>query len=142
MSTQSRSAVIGALSTAVVTLLVSGCQQANAPAPNQTPMTPVLAPKLASQVTWSGEVDDAVTVNIQASKAWSDNVSGKGVSDTVTNFVGALPASAVTTRLVSKSGRGMIEIVQQPTQSNNYTAAVRVIDNDNGSSHYEFTLTW
>ncbi|HEY3328800.1 MAG TPA: hypothetical protein VGK19_02170 [Capsulimonadaceae bacterium] len=119
----------------------SGCQQAAAP--ETTPTTPrVVVTTQPSQLTWSGEVDDSATIFAQGSKTWTDNVSGKGTANTNATFVGTLPANAVTVKLASHSGRGQVQVIQQPTRDNNFTAGVRIIDSQAGSEHYDFVLTW
>lgn len=94
-------------------------------------------------MSWSGDVDAGVTVFVQGGKAWIDDVSGKPVQNSASNFQGVLPNSdGVSVSLSEKSGRGDIEIVQQPTKDNNYTAGVRILDPEPASDHYQFTLKW
>ncbi|MEO7714759.1 MAG: hypothetical protein ABIY70_01035 [Capsulimonas sp.] len=94
-------------------------------------------------VTWSGDVDDSVTVYVQGGKAWVDEVEGKPVENVVVEYHGALPVDrAATVSLSGKSGRGDVQVTQQPTKENNFTAAVRVIDHAAGRDHYKFVMTW
>lgn len=97
----------------------------------------------SSQVTWSGDVDDAATVDFQGGRSWIDNATDKGVKNTSVVFHGTLPSTALTTVTLTKiAGRGQVELVQQPTKEDNYTAAVRVLDPEPGADHYQFVLKW
>jgi hypothetical protein len=37
-------------------------------------------------------------------------------------------------------GRGMVELVQSPSERNDYTAVVRILDEESGADDYEFEL--
>ena len=51
--------------------------------------------------------------------------------------------SGIQVNLRKVRGRGQIELLEQPTASNYYTAVVQVDDQDaSGSAWYEFTLDW
>lgn len=123
---------------------LAGCQPSSAPSVSPTAAPDVQPAPLVQtgQLTWSGEVDDAATVYIQGGKTWLDNVSGKGVDNATSTFNGNLPSSDVVLQLASHAGRGQVQIVQQPTRENNYTAAVLVIDPEAGKSQYTFAVKW
>jgi len=53
--------------------------------------------------------------------------------------VSPLPRRDGTVRVEKLSGRGTIDVVQQPSRSNNYTAIVEVKDADGGPDMYRFT---
>ena len=118
-------------------LTISGCSQ------DSMQQAAVVHQESQSHVDWSGTVDNTATVYVQGAKAWVDNVTGKPVQNTVADFQGVVPSSdGATVDLTRESGRGDIEIVEQPTKSNNYTAAVRIMDPEPGSDQYKFELTW
>jgi len=48
----------------------------------------------------------------------------------------------VDVRLEKKHGRENIEIVQQPSRNNDFTAVVQIRDKKGGSDDYEFELIW
>jgi len=128
--------ILSSISAAFALITLMGC----------TPNTPQeIAQTQQSQphVTWNGDVDDSATVFVQVGKTWVDDVKGKPVENATSNFQGILPSSDGTTvTLASKAGRGDVEIVQQPTKDNNYTAGVRIMDPEAGKDHYKFVLTW
>jgi hypothetical protein len=43
---------------------------------------------------------------------------------------------------VDAEGRGEVVLLEQPSQYNNYTAAVRIRDRQGGAGSYAFALTW
>ena len=121
---------------------LAGCgQQAQGPsgAPGITLPIVKTAP---SQVTWSGDVDDAATVFLQGGKAWTDNVTKKGVDNATTTFDSPLHSAPVTVKLTNVTGRGQVNVIQQPTQTDNCTVGVRILDPQSGKGSYKFMLTW
>jgi len=96
----------------------------------------------AQSVSWSGDVDDSATVYIQGGRTWVDNVTDKPVQNATAVFHGPMPAGPVTVQLEQLAGRGQVAVIQQPTQTDNYTAAVRILDPEPGPDHYSFVLTW
>ena len=93
-------------------------------------------------VSWSGDVDDTVTVSVHGTDVRTQTVSGKDVSNPSIQVVGRLPDRAVRVVLRRVNGRGDVRIVQQPNPRNNFTARVRIHDPQSGSSHYSFVLGW
>ena len=41
-----------------------------------------------------------------------------------------------------RQGRGSVSVIEQPSQYNNYTAVVRVLDPQGGYGYYDFDLIW
>ena len=59
------------------------------------------------------------------------------------NLRGAgLPSRDVTITLDRHSGRGNVQVVQQPSSWNNYTAVIRIYDPAGGASFYDFSAFW
>jgi hypothetical protein len=53
-----------------------------------------------------------------------------------------LPRTPVNVQLRALRGRGRVQLAQQPTAQNGYTAGVLIEDNDAGADYYEFELSW
>ena len=85
---------------------------------------------------WSGRVDREI--RIQA------NTSGASIMQIGSNERGAgrvrsminLPAQDGTVTVQVLEGRGQVDVVQQPTRRNGYTAVIRVRDPQGGASRY------
>ena len=95
----------------------------------------------AGTLRWTGQVDDTATIRLSSRDVRASG-NFKGIRDVRSNVDGALPNRPVRVRLVKEGGRGDIDIIEQPSARNNYTAVVRVKDWQAGSSKYGFVLQW
>ncbi len=93
-------------------------------------------------VVWRGRVDGESIIRFRSDESWNDTVNGLGVSNARYNFGAPLPSNPVSVNLTNTAGRGEIVIIEQPSQSNEYTVSVRVRDRRGGSGNYAFTLAW
>jgi hypothetical protein len=92
---------------------------------------------------WTGAVDDQVEIRIQGRNVQTRTLSGAGTRDVRANLNGrALPRRDVTVSVRERSGRGSVNVVQQPSQWNNYTAVIRVRDRQGGFGYYDFDVSW
>jgi len=98
-------------------------------------------PAHAGDLSWSGNVDDTTTVYLSGKDIHMD-YSRKGVRDVDTHLQGMLPHHFTRVFLDDIQGRGSVQIVQQPSAENGYTAAVRIVDPRRGRDRYHFTLRW
>jgi hypothetical protein len=96
----------------------------------------------AGSVSWSGEVDHEAIVTLRGQYARSRPVQGKPVAGDYARFTTSIPRSKVLLRLVESRGRGLVELIEQPSASNNYCARVRILDTASGAAEYSFTLIW
>jgi hypothetical protein len=97
-------------------------------------------------VTWSGRVVHAVVINCQkkscVSSAEQGAEQGAPVADEHFKFTKPLPDRDAEVRLEQVDGRGEIRLIEQPRESNHYTARVSIRDPGPGVSDYVFTLVW
>ena len=92
---------------------------------------------------WSGRVDDVVEIRISGRRVDAITRSGQRVEDVNSNVRGnGLPSRAVTISIDRHSGRGNVQVVQQPSAWNNYTAVIRIYDPQGGASWYDFSAFW
>ncbi|MGO8670514.1 MAG: hypothetical protein ACLQVD_03995 [Capsulimonadaceae bacterium] len=96
----------------------------------------------SQQLTWSGDVVEVATVMVHGTRVWIDKATRPWVMNATAVFHGALPKSPSTVRLASASGQGSVAIVQQPSDANNFTVTVRIVDPWPGPDHHQFTLGW
>lgn len=89
---------------------------------------------------WTGDVDHDVEIRIQGDRVTYHNLAGKGVRSVRVEMGRGLPRSVTDVRLGSRSGRGTVQITQQPSARNGYTTIVRVRDTQSGYGRYEFSL--
>ncbi len=95
----------------------------------------------AGTLRWSGQVDDTAVIRLSDRNVRADG-NFKGIRDVRTNVDGVLPNRPVRVRLGRENGRGDIQILEQPSARNNYTAVVKIRDWQAGGSRYAFTLDW
>ena len=91
---------------------------------------------------WSGEVDNEVFVLLRGRQFFSTSVRGRAVYGQQVDVSNPLPRRQVYVNLQDVQGRGQVELAEQPDQSNNFTAKVRIVDQEAGAGHYSFSLAW
>jgi hypothetical protein len=104
-------------------------------------MIAVAVPAHADALRWSGEVDDTATIRIRQRDVRT-NANRNGISNARYDVNGRLPQVPVRVSLNREAGRGDIRIVEQPSARNNYTAVIRIKDNQAGKGRYAFNLQW
>lgn len=92
---------------------------------------------------WSGRVDDVVEIRISGRRVDAITRSGARVDNVNANIRGdGLPSRAVNLSIDRHAGRGSIQVVQQPSAWNGYTAIIRIHDPSGGASFYDFSASW
>ncbi len=94
----------------------------------------------AGLLHWTGDVDKETVIRWRGDHALVENVAGDVPQNVRADVAGRLPHRDETIRIVKHDGRGDIDILQQPTVANNYTAVIRVRDRDEGYGHYDFDV--
>jgi len=94
------------------------------------------------KLTWTGRVEHAAVIDCQKQSCVSRSEHGTPVADEHFRFSRPLPDRDTEVRLESTDGRGEIRLIEQPRESNHYTARVAINDPLAGATDYSFTLTW
>jgi hypothetical protein len=97
---------------------------------------------LGDRVAWSGSVDQEAIISCRAKSCVSQAPHGAPVAAERFKFSRPLPDRGVDVRLEQAEGRGEIRLVEQPRESNHYTARVSILDPMQGAGEYSFVLTW
>jgi hypothetical protein len=100
------------------------------------------SPGRSDQLVWTGRVDEEALISCHAKACVSNATQGAPVAAESSKFSKALPNKDVEVALESALGRGQIRLVEQPRQTNDYTARVSIRDPQSGSAEYTFTLSW
>ncbi len=124
------------LSTAALSLPASAEEAA--------PAAPAADRREGNNVVWRGEVDGTIDISVRNRTLRVAVVSGRSLRREHRNhqFTGFLPARDVTVRLENVEGPGTVEVIQQPEQSNNFTAVVRVANSQPSRAEFRFKLIW
>jgi hypothetical protein len=128
------------------TLLCLGITFASLPASAEEAIAPAKAgtAQLGNNLNWRGDVDRAIEVSLRHRSVRVNVLSGRSQrrQHQDSRVEGFLPARPVTVRLENVAGPGTVEVTQQPDEANNYTAVVRVTNNEPSRAEFRFTLAW
>jgi len=90
---------------------------------------------------WSGNVDGDLRISVWRGQLSYQTMSG-GQPSNVRASVGNVGRGEGYLTVQQRMGRGSIQVIEQPSQYNNYTAVVRVLDQQAGYGYYDFDLVW
>jgi hypothetical protein len=96
----------------------------------------------AGSVRWEGQVDQEAIIEIRGNRVVERTVRGRPAYRQNMEMTSPLPRVDTNVNIVDARGRGRIDVVQHPSASNGYVAAVRIVDQENGTGDYSFTLNW
>lgn len=108
--------------------------------PTPTP-TPVAAYTPGS-LRWRGRVDTEILLDVRGNTVTERNVTGRSYNNGRYTFTTSLPGRELNLRIRNIKARGSVEIVEQPTLSNGWTAVIRIRDPEGDAADYEFELSW
>jgi hypothetical protein len=91
---------------------------------------------------WRGRVDGETRVFMRGNDVWTQDVSGRGNRRGGARVVRALPTRAGQVRVQLVDGRGDVQVIQQPSARNNYTAVVRIRDDGRRADRYRIAAYW
>ncbi len=99
-------------------------------------------PAHPGSLSWRGRVDDVIELEIRGNQLREQVVSGQQVSDVSSRFNSNLPRRRMTVNVEKLRGRGNVDVVEQPSSRNNFTAIVRIRDTRGGADDYEIEVYW
>lgn len=91
---------------------------------------------------WRGMVDDVVQLEIRGRSIEVRTISGRAYPEGNYSFTLPLPTRGVTVGVEKKSGRGTVEVIQQPSRSNDFTTIIQIRDRDGGAREYQLEIFW
>ena len=94
------------------------------------------------RLVWSGRVDEEAIISCQDKTCSSRAELGAPVASEHFKFSRPLPHRDVEVTLEDLESRGEIRLLEQPSESNNYTVRVSIRDPRPGFGEYSFTLAW
>ena len=94
------------------------------------------------RMTWRGRVDGYVELRIQGNRVTSRERDGAPTVNEQVNFSSPLPRADVGVSVNKRNGRGQVSVIDQPNQSNNYTAIIKIDDDKGGADDYEIEVEW
>lgn len=91
---------------------------------------------------WWGRVDGRDILCIRRGIVWIIHEEGEPIVEADFRLERPLPAEPVTVGVRKVRGRGRVEILEQPTRENNFTARILIEDKKSGSDRYEIEVFW
>ena len=97
----------------------------------------------AGALRWHGLVDAVAEIRIRGNRVEAFSSQGQRLRDVQYDVFGAaLPRRDVRVVLVGDAGRGRVQITQQPSAWNGFTAVIRIEDPRGGYGAYDFDVRW
>lgn len=97
---------------------------------------------ITGRAYWRGMVDDVVHLIVRGRDIRVRSISGRPYPEGNFSFTSALPTRNVSVEVDKKRGRGDVQVVQQPSRSNDYTAVIEIRDRDGGAREYQIEVFW
>jgi len=91
---------------------------------------------------WQGQVDGTDHIILQGNRVSIRHLQSGRIANPSYDLRATLPRYPVNVTLNRVRGRGVVQLLEQPSARNNYAVTVLIEDNDGGSDFYEFELTW
>ena len=91
---------------------------------------------------WTGSVDRDVRISLRGTSSSYGVASGAQPRDVNCRIERALPRRDGYLEVYQRQGRGSVQVVQQPTRYNDFTAIVRVLDSEGSYGYYDFDLIY
>lgn len=91
---------------------------------------------------WWGRVDGRDILCIRRGTVWVVHEEGEPIVEADFRLERPLPAEPVTVTVRKLRGRGRVEVIQQPSRENNFTARILIEDRKSGSDRYEIEVFW
>lgn len=92
--------------------------------------------------TWTGTVDREARLTMRGRDLTVRSDADRNRRDSRPRINGALPRTDGDVWVRVTEGRGNVEVIQQPSARNNYTAVVRIRDTRSGDGRYRLTAFW
>ena len=91
---------------------------------------------------WQGLVDREIRIQLHGSRAFIQPMGNGEVRSGRGQMLSGLPQQEGTIRVERLEGRGDVDVIEQPSASNGYTATLRVRDPRGGASNYRIVAYW
>jgi len=91
---------------------------------------------------WSGRVDREIRIQADRNNASVMQLGSNERTSGRVRALNTLPSQEGTVTVSVLEGRGQVDVVQQPSARNGYTAVIRVRDPQGGASRYRVAAYW
>ena len=91
---------------------------------------------------WTGNVDRDVRITLRGASSTYGVASGAQPHGVNSRMERALPRRDGYIEVYQRQGRGTVQVIQQPTRYNDFTAVIRVVDSAGSYGYYDFDLIY
>jgi hypothetical protein len=91
---------------------------------------------------WQGRVDSEIRLQLAGSRAVVQRIGRSELRQPAGRLLSSLPRQDGTLSVQTLQGRGSVDVIQQPTSSNGYTAIIRLRDTQSGAADYHLVAYW
>jgi hypothetical protein len=92
--------------------------------------------------SWSGRVDQEIQLTMSGRNVTVSQIGLREPGTGSSNVTASMPRENGQVTVTTGYGRGTVEVIQQPSAANGYTAIVRVRDPQPGQADYRVTAYW
>jgi hypothetical protein len=96
----------------------------------------------AGSMIWRGRVDHYVELRIQGDRVQTRERQGAPTINEGASFTSPFPRADVQVFVRKREGRGRVDLIQQPSRWNGYTAVIAINDESGGADNYEIEVAW
>jgi len=91
---------------------------------------------------WNGAVDREIQIVMRGNQVRTDRLSQSEPGNQRLRTMAALPRQEGQVVVQLESGRGQVDVIQQPTAQNGYSTVIRIRDPRSGSDRYRLAAYW
>ena len=91
---------------------------------------------------WTGRVDREVQISMRGNQLWTRSIGNNTATRERSRVFTPLPRQDGRVVAQLESGRGDVDVIQQPSASNGWTTVVRIRDTAGGSGTYRVAGYW
>jgi hypothetical protein len=104
---------------------------------------PTMDRRIHDYFHWRGDVDGTDILRFRGAGVTIEHVRAQPIRNQRVDFTAPLPAARLDVAVYAVRARGAVEIIQQPSAANDYTAIIRIDDGRfSGSDVYDLYLYW
>lgn len=91
---------------------------------------------------WAGIVDKEIRIQLRGNRAWVQPIGAGDDRSSRGHMINGLPQQTGNLVVQRLEGRGDVDVIEQPSSRNGYTATLRIRDPRGGAARYRLVAYW
>ena len=91
---------------------------------------------------WAGVVDKEIRIQLRGNRAWVQPIGAGDDRESRGRVLSGLPQQTGNLVVQRLEGRGDVDVIEQPSPRNGYTATLRIRDPRGGAARYRIVAYW